>query len=389
MSVSLNARIPIFALSADPVTLGHLHLVEKALRVFGRLKVVVTSNSQKRYEFSLEERLAMCRKSFRGFPNVEIDSSDGLLADYAFRHGHIIFLRGIRTAADMDFEGVLEAGHRSQVAGIETVYLRPEPAFQHISSSLTKVLLREMGDLRSYVGLDVKEALEEKILGQYRICVTGPIASGKSFVVNKLVSRLQSLGHAAEEIDMDRITGEVYASKLDGYLSGFRGNLVEYFGAESLRPDGEVNKDFIRDQVAAGDSKKAVEALGNIIRQPLETELRKKLLGKKGILFLAAAVAGERDWIWHTNNHVLLLDAPETVREKRLCEREKISADEAKKRIRFSGTAEEKKRAVQTIQQRDGHGRLISFANDGEVSDSKIHGLVQEILTIFPGLSVK
>lgn len=381
-----NERVPIFALSADPVTRGHIHLVEKALRVFERVKVVVTSNTQKKYDFSQYERVALCRKTFAPWPAVEVDSSDGLLADYAFRNGHRIFLRGIRTATDLEFENVLESGHRSQVRGIQTIYLSPEPEFRHISSSLAKVLLREMGDLRAYVPLFVKENLEKKILGQYRICVTGPIASGKSYVISKLCAKLNAMGYPAEEIDMDLITGEVYHSELGGYKDDFRRKLGEAFGKEVLQADGTIDKNVLRNKVFGDESRQALSILGEIIRQPLETELRRKLLGKKGILFLAAAVGGERDWIWHTNNHVMMIHAPSDVQETRLREREKCDAAEAKKRIHFSGTAAEKRAAVRAIQVRDGQGNLIEYENAGDLGPKDLDHLASSVINLFPEL---
>jgi len=214
----------------------------------------------------------------------------------------------------------------------------------------------------------------------------GLIVSGKSYITGKLCARLNEMGHPSEEIDMDRITGEEYNSELAGYRDDFRQKLAEAFGKDVILADGKIDKNILRDKVFGDETREALSVLGGIIRQPLETELRRKLLRKKGILFLAAAVGGERDWIWHTNNHVLMIHAPVDIQEKRLRDREKCDAGEAKKRIRFSGSAAEKRAAVRAIQVRDGHGKLVEYENAGDLTPKDLDRLASSVLGIFPEL---
>ncbi len=373
--------IPLFPLSGDPIHYGHIRLINRALKVFPKVKVLIASNRLKKYDLDLPTRLKLCQETLGNDPRILIDSTEGLLADYAYRFGHGLILRGIRTAADFEFESMLEVGHRTQTPQdeLEFLYLKPDEASTQISSTLCKVILREQGDIRSFVPLVVKKSLEETILHQKRICVTGPIAAGKSYVLREVLAQLNEEGLEAHEIDMDEITYQVYESTDPGILKNFHQALEAKTGVKLLGDFGKLDKAKVRAWAFNDPSQEKRRLLSSTIRHSLEVHLRQKLQGLKGLIFLSAAVAAEGDWCWHSNNQVLLIDAPTELRIERLMRREGILLEDAKKRIEFSGTAESKLELLESQIKRDQFGSVLRFNNEKTTSTEDIVNLVDKL----------
>lgn len=380
------AAIPVFAFSADPPTRAHESLVRRARRLFPSVRVMVADHAAKRYAFSRDERLAMATKMFRDDPGIQVGLLEGLLADHLYREGRFFLLRGLRDHGDLGPELALAQGHLGQVEGTETLYLPAEPRLRHVSSSLAKAVCAEMGDLREYVPLFVKEAMEERLLGQYRLCVTGPIACGKTAVVARLMDHLRRQRIPVDEIDMDAVTAGIYDSRDAGLRADFAAKLAEAFGSDVLDSQGFADKNRVRARVYADASGEALTKLGECIRLPLEIELRKRLLGRKGLLLLSAAVAAERDWTWHTNHRALLVRADPAVQRERLKKRDRLDDPEADRRIAFSGTAATKADLIGRAIARSGQGALLEFDGGSELEESRIASLANEILRLFPSL---
>jgi pantetheine-phosphate adenylyltransferase len=150
--------------SYDPVTYGHLDLIERGARVFDRLIVAVLRNIQKEPLFNLAERVEMLKEGTRHLENVEIDVFEGLLVDFARKRGARVVVRGIRAVSDYEYELQMALMNRKMEPQIETVFMLPAEAFSFLSSSLVKEIARLGGSVHGLVPPSVEERLRAKVL---------------------------------------------------------------------------------------------------------------------------------------------------------------------------------------------------------------------------------
>jgi len=146
----------------DPVTNGHLDIVERAARLFDRVVVAVVENPSKEAMFSLEERRQMLKESLSHLENVEVDSFSGLLVDYARDRGVRLVVKGIRAISDFDYE-LQMAQMNTRLAEMETCFIPTSPTWSYLSSSLVKEVASLGGDVRGLVPDHVLERLEERL----------------------------------------------------------------------------------------------------------------------------------------------------------------------------------------------------------------------------------
>ncbi|RPI22813.1 MAG: pantetheine-phosphate adenylyltransferase [Acidobacteria bacterium] len=155
--------IAIYPGSFDPVTNGHLDIIERGSGIFDRVIVAVLVNIAKDPLFTLEERLEMLRDATARWPNVVIDTFDGLLVSYAAeRHARVI-LRGIRAVTDFEYEFQMALMNRRMSPGIETVFMVPSEAYSYLSSSLVKEVSALGGSVTGLVPTDVERHLKIRI----------------------------------------------------------------------------------------------------------------------------------------------------------------------------------------------------------------------------------
>src|SRR5271170_5652000 len=127
-------RIAVYPGSFDPVTRGHLDLIERARGLFDKLIVAISNNAAKTHVFSLDERMRMLEESLRHCPQVQVDTFSGLLVNYLkARKAHII-LRGLRAVSDMDYEFQMASMNRRLYPKVETVFLMPDDQYVYLSS---------------------------------------------------------------------------------------------------------------------------------------------------------------------------------------------------------------------------------------------------------------
>jgi pantetheine-phosphate adenylyltransferase len=153
----------IYPGSFDPVTNGHLDIVERGRSIFDRVVVAVSVNQDKNPLFTIEERIEMLRDVTRQWDNVEIDQFDGLLVDYATSRGASVILRGIRAVTDFDYEFQMALMNRRLAGSIETVFLVPAEAYEYLSSSLVKEVASLGGTVSGLLPLLVEELLSAKL----------------------------------------------------------------------------------------------------------------------------------------------------------------------------------------------------------------------------------
>jgi pantetheine-phosphate adenylyltransferase len=154
--------LAVFPGSFDPVTNGHLDIVRRGLAVFGRVRLAILLNSEKKPLFSVEERLTILREAFRGNPRVELDTFSGLLVDYARQVGASVILRGIRAISDFDYEFQMALMNRRLDPRIETVFMMPAESYTYVSSRLVKEVFQLGGRVSDLVPPVVERRLREK-----------------------------------------------------------------------------------------------------------------------------------------------------------------------------------------------------------------------------------
>ena len=136
-------RVAVFLGSFDPITLGHYDIVERAAPLFDKIIIAIGQNSQKKYMFSLDERMEFIKKTFEKFPNVEVDHFEGLTIDYCHSKNVNFILRGLRNPADFEFEKAIAQTNRelTQQNKIETIFLLTSASKSFISSSIVREII--------------------------------------------------------------------------------------------------------------------------------------------------------------------------------------------------------------------------------------------------------
>jgi pantetheine-phosphate adenylyltransferase len=161
MSIDMK-RIAIYPGSFDPVTNGHIDIVKRGLTLFDRVIVAILLNASKNYLFSVEERLQMLKKSMKDLRNVEFDTFDGLLVDYARTRNASAILRGMRAVSDFEYEFQLALMNRKLNRNIQTVFLMTGLRWIFTSSSIIKEAAQFGGDIEDMVPKLVNRELKKK-----------------------------------------------------------------------------------------------------------------------------------------------------------------------------------------------------------------------------------
>jgi pantetheine-phosphate adenylyltransferase len=156
-------RRAIYPGSFDPVTNGHLDVIERARKLFDEVVVAVAYNDQKNPLFSLEERLDLLRSTIGESKNVEVAPLDGLLVNFAIARKATAVIRGLRAISDFEFEFQMALMNRKLEATVETIFLMPKEEYTYLSSRIVKEIARLGGDVTGFVPAAVAHALATKI----------------------------------------------------------------------------------------------------------------------------------------------------------------------------------------------------------------------------------
>jgi pantetheine-phosphate adenylyltransferase len=155
-------RTAIYPGSFDPLTNGHLDLIQRAAKLFDCVVVAVAKNEDKRPLFTPEERLALVRHAVRHLPGVEADTFDGLLIEYVLQRKAQAIVRGLRAVSDFEFEFQLALMNRKLNENIETIFMMPKDTYTFLSSRIVKEIARLNGDVSAFVPARVEAALKKK-----------------------------------------------------------------------------------------------------------------------------------------------------------------------------------------------------------------------------------
>lgn len=156
------ARTAIYPGSFDPLTLGHLNLIERGLNTFDRLIVAIVSNPNKSPLFSVDERAQMIKEATKGDPRIEIDSFQGLLVDYVASKKTNVVMRGLRAVQDFEYEFEMAMMNRRLMPELEIVFLMTDDAFFYISSSMVREVAKLGGDVKGFVPPQVYKHLQAR-----------------------------------------------------------------------------------------------------------------------------------------------------------------------------------------------------------------------------------
>ncbi len=157
-------RTALYSGSFDPLTNGHLNIIERASTLFDSLTVAVVESASKKTMFSLDERVHLVKEAVAHIPNVEVTSCSGLLADYVNENKFSAVVRGLRSASDFDYEIQMAQMNAKLFENAETVFLMTEPKNSYISSSLTKEVASLGGDITELVPANVLAAVRKKLV---------------------------------------------------------------------------------------------------------------------------------------------------------------------------------------------------------------------------------
>ncbi len=157
-------KIAICPGSFDPVTLGHLDIISRASGLFDKVIVAVLCNMEKNPSFTVEERMEFLRQVTAKYDNVEVDSFQGLLVDYAREKGAVAVVKGLRAVSDFEYEFQMSMINKKLYPDVETVYLNTSQDYMYLSSSVVKQIASFGGDISNFV----PEAIHDKIVDRLR-----------------------------------------------------------------------------------------------------------------------------------------------------------------------------------------------------------------------------
>ena len=149
--------------SFDPITLGHLNVIRRASNIFDKVVVCVMLNSTKKDPmFTVEEKVEMVRMAVAKYPNVEVDTASGLLAEYAKRHEGAVLIKGLRAASDFDYEFQMDMINKKINPDLETMFLTADQKYTFLSSTIVREMARYGADLKGLVPDELIGFIEDK-----------------------------------------------------------------------------------------------------------------------------------------------------------------------------------------------------------------------------------
>ena len=158
----MNKQIAVYPGSFDPITCGHLDIIERGLEIFDEIIIAVARNSEKNSLFTTSERIHQIEETFEDNPRVTVDTFDGLLVDYVVTKKSRVILRGLRAVSDFEYEFQIAQMNHNLKNKVETLFMMTSVPYGYLSSSIVKEVASLKGEIESLVPPVVKKALAEK-----------------------------------------------------------------------------------------------------------------------------------------------------------------------------------------------------------------------------------
>lgn len=348
----------IYAGSFDPITLGHLDVIERAAALFDKVFVSVGNNNSKSGLFSIDEKIDLITKSTKHIQNVEVVSFTGLLADFSYELGCKVVIKGVRNFQDFDYERLLHDIGLTQQRGIETFTIFAKPELSHVSSSASKELCKYNGLTSGYVPLVVKQALEKKLHGQFIVGITGEAGMGKSHFVDVMVRLVSSIYGVDKihHIDLDKVghdilhklTAPVYLTLREDIRKEFnlKGEMIDRkaLGSIVFNDDGALNR------------------LNEMMKIPMMTRIRKEIDGRRGMIVLNGALLVEANFLSLCNNNVVVVTSSASEQSQNLSNRG-LNNEQVVRRLLCQLSNSKKIEAVKSSIKKERHGRVWEIKN--------------------------
>lgn len=360
--MSQSHSVAVYAFSADPITYGHINIVERMARCFERCIVGIGRNPLKNYTFSLEIRRDLATRALKHLPNVEVLAFDGMMVDFAYEHGAKVIIKGVRNAADVDYEQTLHLVGVSQEMGIDTHLLFADPKLAHVSSSVVKAMQIEQGFIQDYVPPVVKAAVEAKIANQLIIGVTGSIASGKTSLCAELLKQAEALSISAHHINIDQLAHDLLAGNniAASLFDEIKSQLLNLLG-QDLILDGKISRPAIAEKIF--NDVALLRQFNQILEKPMSMLLRRSMKNKKGIIFLDTALLLDVDWLQLVNYRCLLCSIDENLQRLRMQGRG-YSDEQQQQRLVSQYSNSEKEQQIIGAIEATGYGKLWKVETD-------------------------
>ena len=158
----MKSHIAVYPGSFDPITYGHLDIIDRGLEVFDEVIVAIARNSGKQSLFTIEERIAMIQRVVGNNPRVRVGTFDGLLVDYVVRNNARVILRGLRAVSDFEYEFQIAQMNHTVNKEVETLFMMTSVPYGYLSSSIVKEVASLHGPIDTFVPAPIREALEAK-----------------------------------------------------------------------------------------------------------------------------------------------------------------------------------------------------------------------------------
>lgn len=358
----------IYALSGDPVTNGHMNIIERAAKVFDEVIVAIGHNPDKRYMFDTDERRTMAELATHHLQNVGVKSFVGMLSDFAIENNANVIVRGVRNASDFEFEQSVHNVGLTQNNNLETMLLMCEPSKSHISSSVVKGLVKSGGDISRYVPMAVKCFMEQKATHKIVVGVTGSIACGKSTLAEQLSTR-----QGWTNIDLDHLAHEILSGKnLTQFERQTLNRVLEAF-PDSRMTDGSADRKALAKEVFGKLNTQRRRELEDILKDAIKLKIKRKINeAEDGVVLLNSALLVEKQMMSLCNNRVIVVEASKDIQMQRLIETRGHTEEQARDRIDSQLHPDIKIREIKYAIEDDGFGGFIRINTDDlDLNDPK------------------
>lgn len=379
----------LVALSADPITFGHLDLVRRAQEQCESTVVLISNNGLKKssYLFSLEDRVRMSSEAIRQceMDGVRVIGSSGLLVDVYLREGCDAVFRGIRNQKDQEFEEEQVRLHTCILPDFKdhVVYLESKDEYRMVSSSLVKAFVESHVDVSCFVPAFIKQLLEERMCRQFKIAITGCQASGKTSVADRLSTQFASQGVPVHVISIDDLVRRLYEEDCAG-AQLVRDALAEMYGEAILSADRKsIHRSVLKKGIfdVQGDAHKRERA--HLLVEPHIGRLyREALLGKKGLILVEWAQLAEMNMSHWTNHQVIVVSTGDA---EAFASARSIDPEEQASVAQFQWSADQKAVALHETASSAKHGTTLRFMNRRDDTEA-LPVLVQSVWGLFPEL---
>lgn len=357
----------IYPWSFDPVTKWHLDMIQRSAEKSDTLIVWVGKNADKNYMFSFPEKVRLLewaiKSGINDTLNIQVESFSWLLVDHAYKQEIDTIIKGVRNSTDVSYEEMLHRAGETQELWIDTIMLFASQDKTHVSSSMARWILKVQWDINDFVTLNVKHALEARLMWQYLVWVTWTIWSWKSYITQQLVELGLENNIETHDIDLDKIGHYILCEWCDPVYIKIRQKLVETFWSEILWEDWFVDRKVLW-PIVFWDSNK-LKQLDEILKTPIQLQIREEMKDKKWLLLLNWALLAE-SWTTNlTNNNSVVIWVDSKIQEKRLTWRWHNS-DEIKRRINSQFSSLEKQEIIEEEIHNTKYGKLLPFINNGD-----------------------